>query len=287
MPKRPNSHVNEDLSRNRLHNVFEREGWTVEDLRKDYGEDLLVRIFENSQSTPYSFFVQAKAVQHIRVHRNQAGDFITCSVTATHVSQWERFWEPVILTVWDATDDVTYWEYVQSALERAGRAGARRARGKTVRIRIPVCKILNDEAVRRIKSLTKTRLARFEQERNGGQYLIDTLREQFGMDINYSPQYGILMFPEGKFVPNPESGPRMLVFGRAAYDLEILARLTGTPPEQAFSQVIGRFLEALQAVSRGETFQWKGPGGEVLDEWKGVDDVSADYKRMLDESDYM
>lgn len=42
MPKRPNSHVLEDLSRNRLHNVFEREGWTVEDLRKDYGEDLLI-----------------------------------------------------------------------------------------------------------------------------------------------------------------------------------------------------------------------------------------------------
>jgi hypothetical protein len=42
MPQRPRSHEVEDLSRNRLRYAFNGVGGTVEDLRKDYAEDLLI-----------------------------------------------------------------------------------------------------------------------------------------------------------------------------------------------------------------------------------------------------
>ena len=53
MPRRPRQHILEDLARAELHRVFEEFGWAVEDLKKDYGEDLLVRIFDKGVATPY------------------------------------------------------------------------------------------------------------------------------------------------------------------------------------------------------------------------------------------
>ncbi len=73
MLQRPHSHRIEDLSRNRLRDAFNSVGWVVEDLRKDYGEDLLVRIFEQGVATPLSFFVQAKATDRIEDYTNADG----------------------------------------------------------------------------------------------------------------------------------------------------------------------------------------------------------------------
>jgi hypothetical protein len=254
-------------------------------LAKDYGEDLLVRIFDNGRATPYSLFVQAKAVRRIERYRNRAGDYIVYPVSTSHLSHWGRFWEPVILTVWDATNDVTYWECVQTALERGSRRGSRSRRGKTVSVRIPVSNVLNPEGVRRIQSRATTRFARFEREREGAHYLTEILRKQLDLDIEYDPQYGILTVPEGRFTATPELGPRVYYFGRAACDIERLARLAGISIQEAFEQSTGHLVNALNAVLRGETFVWKGPNGEVLDVWRNVKDVSADYYRMLDESE--
>ena len=68
MPRRPRSHHLEDLSRNRVHDAFTAVGWTVEDLRKDYGEDLFVRIFQDGRATLLCFFVQAKATDNLERH---------------------------------------------------------------------------------------------------------------------------------------------------------------------------------------------------------------------------
>ena len=84
----------EDLSRNRLHAAFESYGWTVEDLAKDYGEDLLVRIFDRGIATPYSFFVQAKATDRIAAYIRQ--DMVAFPIETGHLRHWVRFSEPVI-----------------------------------------------------------------------------------------------------------------------------------------------------------------------------------------------
>jgi hypothetical protein len=73
MPKRPRSHEIEEFSRGRLRDLFGRLGWVVWDLHPDYGEALLVRIFTNGAATPYSFFVQAKATDHINRYMDKEG----------------------------------------------------------------------------------------------------------------------------------------------------------------------------------------------------------------------
>jgi hypothetical protein len=113
MPRRPRSHHLEDLSRKRLHDAFGAVGWTVEDLRKDYGEDLFVRIFQDGRATPLCFFVQAKATDNLERHLAK-GERLTFPVERRHVDHWQQFWEPVILSLWDSKDDRTYWTCVQT-----------------------------------------------------------------------------------------------------------------------------------------------------------------------------
>jgi hypothetical protein len=70
MLQHPRSHRIEDLSRNRLRDAFNSVGWIVGALREDYGEYLLVRIFEQSVATPLAFFVQAKGTDRIEDYTN-------------------------------------------------------------------------------------------------------------------------------------------------------------------------------------------------------------------------
>jgi Domain of unknown function (DUF4365) len=65
MPKRTRAHEIEELSRGRLRDFFGQLGWVVWDLHPDYGGDLLVRLFAEGNATHYSFFIQAKATDHI------------------------------------------------------------------------------------------------------------------------------------------------------------------------------------------------------------------------------
>src|SRR6202035_439631 len=107
MPKRPRQHLLEDLARARLRRDFSSIGWTVEDLASDYGEDLLVRIFETGSATPWSFFVQSKATDHLDRLRMSDGQHLAVRLPSKHLQHWLLFWEPVVLTVYDATHDVT------------------------------------------------------------------------------------------------------------------------------------------------------------------------------------
>jgi hypothetical protein len=108
MPKRPRSHELEDLSRVQLRNLFSQQGWVVWDLHPDYGEDLFVRIFSKRAATQYSFFIQAKATDHIEKYIQKDGEHIRFPIKMDHIQHWENFWEPVVLTIWDAKSNKTY-----------------------------------------------------------------------------------------------------------------------------------------------------------------------------------
>jgi len=109
MARRPRSHQIEDLSRDRVRSAFNSLGWTVEDLRKDYGEDLLVRIFETGVATPLMFFTQCKGTDSVENYISRGKRKLLFPVKMRHIEHWDRFWEPVILSVWDSKTDRTYW----------------------------------------------------------------------------------------------------------------------------------------------------------------------------------
>jgi hypothetical protein len=203
-PYRPRSHQIADRSIARLHDFFVSAGWTVEDLDKDYGEDLLVRIFRDGQATPYSFYIQAKSTDNIKRYMRRNDDYMHYPFTSKHLTHWKDFWEPVILTVWDARADITYWETAQTP-EREPDLNASQST-----FFIPLNNKLDEEGLKRILSRAVTRHERFTREQEGAQLLVDRLQETIGAKIEYNAQAGILLVHE------PGGGARVTVFGKLA-----------------------------------------------------------------------
>ena len=226
MPKRPRSHELESLSRNILCNLFIQVGWVVEDLQHDYGEDLLVRIFEQGLATHLSFFVQAKATDHIDKYMRKDGKSLTYPIKLTHVKHWNKFWEPVILTIWDAKSNTTYWESIQEKVV------INKRQEKNICIDIPTDNIVDDEGLKRILARTKARFARFEREREGAQVLIEMLEAELNVEIEYDSQFGLLM------VKWPDGTKQCTLFGKAAVMVDRIEEYYGTSGPDTLSQIL-------------------------------------------------
>jgi hypothetical protein len=228
MPIRTRSHQIEDLSRNRLHAAFETCGWTVEDLAKDYGEDLFVRIFDRGIATPYSFFVQAKATDQIATYTRQRA--IALPIETGHLRHWVRFSEPVILTLWDSKRDVTYWVCVQDAVDRMGLSDTAYKK-KTLSISIPTANQLNPDGLLRISGVTRLRLERHLRENNGAQVLLDLLEEKTDRKVNnYNADVGFLS------LSHPEGGAECYFFGEMGDELQFYSEKLSMDPRQFISK---------------------------------------------------
>jgi hypothetical protein len=235
--RRPNSHVLEDRSRDRLATFFHDLGWTVESIKHDYGEDLLVRIFENGSATPLLFFIQAKASRLANRHIVRRGRYISVPVSAEHVRRWLELAEPVFVTFWDAVADVTYWESVHTAVV-ADSLGRRSDVSRQSRVWIPTFNVLERGAVGQIRARTEDRYMRYLRESYAARLLVAALKE-IGVNIVYDPQRGVLQIPEGKFLQQPNVGPRVYPFGPFERDLHLLSQIYGgIPLEQALLNMI-------------------------------------------------
>lgn len=189
MPKRPHSHELEKASRNRLHEIFTETGWVVWDLQPDYGEDLLVRIFVDNTATHYSFFVQAKATDHIERYMDKSKKCITFPIDTDHIEYWGQFWEPVILTVWDAKSNITYWESIQKYLEEQSES---KSKQKNVHVNIPTDNILDKKGVKHIARYTKSRYIQNERGHEAAEVFKEMLEDALKAKIIYSPKNGMI-----------------------------------------------------------------------------------------------
>jgi Domain of unknown function (DUF4365) len=224
MPQRPRSHEVEDLSRNRLHDAFNGVGWTVENLRKDYGEDLLVRIFDNGIATPLSFFVQAKGTDAIQNYASATGP-ICVPLKREHVNHWREFSEPVIVALWDSKADRIYWNCVQTYFSTE--EGKTALAAATEMLRIPVNLPLDATGLLWVHSITKSRFERSQDERQGVQALIDLLKEHLKLEIEYDTRGVVYVTPPGE-------APIVGLFGRTAEHFDDLAKHWGCSFEQAY-----------------------------------------------------
>lgn len=268
MPNRPRSHELEDVSRNRLHGAFEYKGWTVEDLAKDYGEDLLVRIFDSGSATPYSFFVQAKATDNLDRYLDKTGGQLRFPLDTDHLKHWKQFWEPVILTLWDSQSDITYWECVQNALEKEKGGSRTLLRPKSARLMIPRENVLDDRGLRRIDGITRTRYKRLCREEEGAKVLISLLKKELGMEIEYWPQSGLLT------IKLPGKKMKTIIFGKLAAGYGKIAKSLNLSPQETFvasidlakqvfgAYVDGRHIGIIDAMT-----------GEIKQQWRTLDEL--------------
>jgi Domain of unknown function (DUF4365) len=230
MTTRSRSHVQEDEARNRLRDAFHSRGWTIEDLRNDYGEDMLVRIFDDGRATPWMFFVQSKATDNIDRHRRASKATLGVPVRVSSLLHWQSLWEPVVLTLWSPQADATYWEIVQD--ERASR-GVPRAGQKTTTVSIWTANRLDDDGLDQIRARTIERFQRYEAEQRGARALLDLLEETLGAKVTeYDPAGGFLA------IELPDGSADWHMFGELAELLMKAAEKSGMTPQETLLATI-------------------------------------------------
>lgn len=199
MPRRPRSHQLEAEARRQLKEIFDGgEGWSINDLHEDYGEDLLVRIFQQQKATPLSFYVQSKATDSIARFRKKTLRF-SVPLSKTHLQHWAGFWEPVFLTLYDSRSRKTYWECGQTFLETQFGSARFRKKHKTLTVDVPEANILDRHGVKRILNITKVRFQRHHDEKIGTEALLSLLEERAGLrTVGYDPRAGILLMEDHK-----------------------------------------------------------------------------------------
>jgi Domain of unknown function (DUF4365) len=278
MPKRPRQHIIEDLARAALHDAFARVGWTTEDLSQDYGEDLLVRIFDNGQATPWSLFVQSRGTDHLDRFRMKDGSHIAFPVKSDHAKHWERFWEPVVLAVYDTQSKRTYWEIIQTFLHQTPSLSVDDPRA-SLTIHVPIDNTLDDEGLRRLRNYTRRRFERFEAQQEGAQILIEELKEQWGVEIEYEPEFGLLILPTGEFKADASGGRILTPFGRCAARFDKLYRRDGIDAQSALDKGLTQLYEARIRFMAGDKLQLLNRKGKVEQECRTFDEYMRHIKR--------
>ncbi len=278
MPKRTRAHILEKQSRNHLHKVFTDIGWVVEDIRQDYGEDLFVRIFDQGNATPLAFFVQAKATDNITKYMSADRSRLSFPIQTDHLIHWKDFWEPVFLTVWDAKTDITYWECIQSFLDKISHGSATLFSRKSLRVSIPIENQLTEVSLGRIHARTGARFRRFEAEREGAQQLLNRIKEKWGVEIQYGPQEGILMLPKGHFVHDEPGGWDIVFFGRLAALIRRIERL-GVPQEKILDHALDAYRQVIDAFLAGHHLVVIDKEGIIRESYKTLDELQQQIER--------
>jgi Domain of unknown function (DUF4365) len=252
MPNRPRQHVLEDIAHAALRRAVSKAGWTIEPLSKDYGEDFLVRIFHRGETTPFSFYVQSKATDAISKYLSKDLSTVYYPVETRHLVHWERFWEPVVLALYDAKSKRTYWRVIQPWLElQTDARKTRLAFAKTSRVSIPAGNLLNASGLSRLSSYTSHRFNRFKREQDGADHLVECLERAIGLKVEYDAQKGVLLIPNGSFQVG-DGHPSLYLFGKCGAAFDKISKTLGKPADQTLTYVLRQALEAWESMSEQE-----------------------------------
>lgn len=93
MPNRPTSHVVSDLAINQVEALFLSQGWAVERIQRDYGEDLLVQTAHIRLVDPFKILVQVKG--------SKAAPRKSFTIDSAHLWRWKNNSELVLLVLWN------------------------------------------------------------------------------------------------------------------------------------------------------------------------------------------
>ena len=227
MPHRTRGHLIEDESRDYLRTLFHQVGWVVEDLYHDYGEDLLVRVFDEGETTPLLFFVQVKATDRLSRYLREV-DRLEVPLSRAHVLAWNRLLEPVLIVVWDSQTDIAYWQSIQAfldtplGLQRLSKAGG------SIHVRIPTANILDRNALPSIRSLAENRLSRALRDRERADILCDLL-EDAGYEIEDDGASGEVIV-----IRRPDGDYEFLPYGKLLAKLEAESERLGMSLQEYF-----------------------------------------------------
>lgn len=149
--RRTREHVIADLAVNHVERQALLGDGTVERIVRDYGLDLNLFTFTpRGELEAGTIFVQVKGTEQIQWHRGQGR--ASFRLERLDLVGWLRQLLPVILIVYDATEDRAYWLHVQghfAALPDFNLFAA----GKKVTVHLDARQVLDPAAIRQFAAL--------------------------------------------------------------------------------------------------------------------------------------
>lgn len=108
MSKRDRSHEISDKALHRIKVIFADCGWACEEIRRDYGEDILVQtklppdVPGDGRVDFFKTYVQARGKEDVKPLRDGRWSL---SIKRKHLLRWLNIREPLLIVVWDLETD--------------------------------------------------------------------------------------------------------------------------------------------------------------------------------------
>jgi hypothetical protein len=154
--RRTREHVIADLGVNHTERQALLAGFTVERVIHDYGIDLVLFTYNaGGEIEAGHLLIQVKFVEYAR--KLADGDFVVFRAGRKDLLAWFAEVEPVMLVVYDATEDRAWWLCIQDYFEGKRRFDPGQL-GATVSLRLPSGRVLDPANVRRFAEIRDRRL---------------------------------------------------------------------------------------------------------------------------------
>ena len=222
--------------------------------------------------------MQSKATDRIGRFHTKDKTHLAFSIGSDHAKHWERFWEPVVLAIYDTASEKTHWEIVQTFLEKTRDLTVDEPRA-SLTVRVPTENTLDDNGLKRLRNRTRLRFDRFEAQKEGAEVLVEALKKQWGVQIAYRPEVGVLFLPKGEFKADPSGGHTLIGFGRYAAQLHRLKKEYGIEADRAVDDSIRLMHQVVTAFQSGAKLQFRDPTGKVVQEWQTLQELMRYIER--------
>jgi hypothetical protein len=114
MPERPIQHVTADQAVAAVRKIWAEQGAAVEEIRRDYGEDLLVQTRLHGRMNGVRIWLQTKGTN--RDLRDSRRKLPSVSVRTDLAIKWMRSTDLVVVVLWDVNNSVGWFALPQSQL---------------------------------------------------------------------------------------------------------------------------------------------------------------------------
>lgn len=112
MPERPEQHEIGDQAVGAVTQILKRSGFAVDEISKDYGEDLLVQTSHERRMDASRLWVQVKGTSDVRRHRRSKKskkEQFSLSVPFGTAMRWIRTIDMVIVVLWDVEREAGWY----------------------------------------------------------------------------------------------------------------------------------------------------------------------------------
>ena len=110
-PRRPKSHQTGDIAKNQLMELFSSQGWIVDPVISDYGDDLHVQLTAGDNLIPVRIYVQIKGTNNIQKFEKK-NSYKIPNLKRTSIIHWLNSDEITVLILWDVKTKSGFYGFV-------------------------------------------------------------------------------------------------------------------------------------------------------------------------------